>query len=232
MILTQNAERAPDRLAILYIEIKRDLISRGFADEIDWQDQLSLEGITENDFLREAAWVIISSGMSEYVVRKKFPDISRAFFNWQSAKVIRRHKTACRKNALSCFGHRAKIDSIIFLASYVAKSGFKSVRDAVKDHGIDFLIQFPYLGPATAAHLAKNIGIPIAKQDRHLKRISRLFGYSNPHDMCNAIAKTIDEKVSVIDLVFWRFATLQRNYLERHTLLLKQFDMIPTLDLM
>jgi len=227
MVLAQNAERNPDRLATLYIEIKRDLISRGFADEIDWQDQISIERITETDFLREAAWVIISSGMSEYVVRKIFPNISRAFFNWQSAKVIRRHKTTCRKNALLCFGHRAKIESIIFLVSYVADMGFKSVRDAVKDYGIDFLMQFPYLGPATAAHLAKNIGISIAKQDRHLKRISRLFGYSNPHDMCSAIAQTIDEKVSVIDLVFWRFATLQRDYLERLSLLFNQFDMLP-----
>ena len=228
MGLTKNVKTDPEVLATLYIEIKLDLIDRGFADEIDWQDELILERVTENDFLREASWVIISSGMSEYVVRKIFPDISRAFLDWQSAIAIRNHKASCRKNALSCFGHRGKVDSIIFLASYVADRGFKAVRDSAKVNGIDFLMRFPYLGPATAAHLAKNIGIPIVKQDRHLKRISRLLGYSNPHDMCNAIAKTIDEKVSVIDLVFWRFATLQRNYLERLALLLKQFDMIPT----
>lgn len=155
MRLAQNVATDPEVLANLYIEIKRDLIGRGFADEIDWQDQLSLEGVTENDFLREAAWVIISAGMSEYVVRKIFPKIARAFFNWHSAKVIMRNRRVCRRNALAYFRHKRKIDAIIHLSLYVADRGFKKVRDTVENYGVDFLMQFPYLGPATATPPSK-----------------------------------------------------------------------------
>lgn len=61
-----------------------------------------------------------------------------------------------------------------------------------------------------------------------MKKISTLFGYSNADDMCNAVASVIDEKVAVVDLVFWRFATLQRNYLQILALELKQFKGVPT----
>ncbi len=77
------------------------------------------------------------------------------------------------------------------------------------------MITFPYLGNATVFHLAKNLGINVAKPDRHLLRISNCLGYKCPNNLCEEISLTIDEKVSLVDLVLWRYATLDKNYLSK-----------------
>jgi hypothetical protein len=53
----------------------------------------------------------------------------------------------------------------------------------------------------------------IAKPDRHLKRIAGLFDYSDVNVMCRQIADRVGDEISEIDIVFWRYATLERNYL-------------------
>src|SRR6185436_20028855 len=74
--------RATQRLARLYLDIKESLIEAGFAKEIDWQYDLSIKRLTESQFLRESAWVILSSGFRETVLRLKFHAISDAFLSW------------------------------------------------------------------------------------------------------------------------------------------------------
>ena len=70
------------------------------------------------------------------------------------------------------------------------------------------------MGPVTACHLAKNLGLDVVKPDRHLLRIAAVTGYQSPYEMCCDIAKVTSDKLSVIDLVIWRFATIQRQYLD------------------
>lgn len=208
--LEQNLLRG---LASAYLTAKQVVIDEGFASEIDWQDGVAFDNITETDLLREAAWVILSSGMSEVVVRRKFPDISGAFFEWESARKIVVGRTKCRNVALSCFNNPRKIDAIIHVADHVFKTGVDSVRQAILDEGVTYIMRLPYMGPATAYHFAKNIGLPAAKPDRHLRRIAQKTGYYTPQLMCSDIATMLNEKIAVVDLVLWRYATLHRNYL-------------------
>ena len=42
---------------------------KGFSDEIEWQDSVSLECLAETIFLQVYAWVVIASGMREAVDR-------------------------------------------------------------------------------------------------------------------------------------------------------------------
>jgi hypothetical protein len=48
----------------------------------------------------------------------------------------------------------------------------------------------------------------VVKPDRHLSRICSLWGYATPLQMCETIAAVVGDKVSVIDTVMWRYATL------------------------
>ena len=56
-------------LAVLYLTAKERVIEAGFANEIDWQEEVSLEDLDESTFLRESAWVVLSSGFRETVLR-------------------------------------------------------------------------------------------------------------------------------------------------------------------
>ncbi len=202
------------KLACAYTVAKRHVLHAGFHDEIEWQAKRDLSDVSEESFLREAAWVIFSSGMRESVIRRHFADIGEAYFKFRSASLIESNRKRCRLRALECFNHRGKVNAVLDVARHVADVGFTQVVDRLKREPIEYLSQFSYLGPATARHLAKNLGMKIAKPDRHLQRVSSLFGYTSPDQMCSAIASIVREDVSVIDLVIWRFATLDKNYLD------------------
>lgn len=195
-----------------YLLAKSIVLGEGFGHEVSWQDERRFAEITETVFLREAAWVVLSSGMRETVVRNKFNPLSAAFNNWASARDIRENTGLYRRNAFRVFGHARKIESIIEIAGKVDRIGFDGFKRKILDEGVSFLRSLPYIGPATSYHLAKNLGLDVVKPDRHLLRIAALMGYDNPADFCQAISTSVGDRVSVVDVVVWRYATLNPGY--------------------
>jgi hypothetical protein len=204
-----------DRLAYAYFFIKEYVIEEGYSFEIDYASDLNFNNLTESLFLEETAWVILSSGMSFKIISDKFHLVSEAFYNWESANKIYENAHDCKNNSLKIFNNQQKIDAIITVSSIVKSEGFRNIKTRIGKNGVDYLTRFPFIGPVTKFHLAKNIGINVTKPDRHLVRISSAIGYDSPNDLCNDIAKRISEKKAIIDLVFWRYATLENNYLSR-----------------
>ena len=198
----------PEHLALAYLIAKERVIHAGFADEIDWQQQVSLEAIDEHTFLRESAWVILCTGFRESILRRRFSAISHAFLGWRSADLIVSHRQKCRRSAMEVFRNERKIDAILAGAERVALLGFDRVREKIESHGVEFLQEFPFIGPVTACHLAKNIGVSIVKPDRHLVRVALKAGYDSPAQMCQAISEVVGDPLAVIDIVIWRTATL------------------------
>jgi len=205
------------KLAEIYIKIKEAVIREGFAEEIDWQDNVRLSQVSEGDFLREAAWVVLSSGMREAIVRLKFPAISVAFYFWRSANQIVGNSEQCRARALTVFCHRKKINAIITIAEQICSQGFEIFKTRIESDGVEFIQSLPFMGPATSYHLAKNIGLDMVKPDRHLLRVAAVAGYESPMLLCEDISKSVGDRLSVIDLVIWRFATLNPDYIEYFT---------------
>jgi hypothetical protein len=187
---------------------------QGFSKEITWQDSLSLNLLAENTFLQEYAWVVLASGMREAVVRAKFPLISECFYSWSSAEKISRDAENCVRTAMRVFHHEPKMRAVVFTAGLIANEGFACFKEKLESQPWETLRALPYIGPTTQFHLAKNIGLDVAKPDRHLSRIADLFGYETVEGFCKAVAGDTGTKVAVVDLVFWRFATLQKNYLD------------------
>jgi hypothetical protein len=204
------------RIAHAYLFAKHYIISKGYANEIDWQDGIDIQEMTEEKFLHEISWVIIASGMNDKVVRIVFPKLKAIMYDFKSAKLIASNKRNCLNNALKVFNHRGKMEAIIYVATYIDRYSFKFVKSKInsEDEGINFIKTFPYMGDATSYHLAKNIGLEVAKPDRHLIRISNALGFKNPNDLCKDIATNIQERITLVDLVLWRYATLDKNYLK------------------
>jgi hypothetical protein len=135
--------------------------------------------------------------------------------------MILTNKELCFGQAINHFNNPKKISAIVEIAQILKHTPIQSIREKIGEHGISYLQTFPFIGPVTAYHLAKNIGFPLAKADRHLKRISDLLGYQNPMVLCNEISKNIDESISVVDLVIWRYATIDKDYLQNLSRLVK-----------
>ncbi len=193
---------------------KRMVVDSGYASEISWQSGVSLDDINESSFLRELAWVVLSAGMSERVVRRIFRGLSSCFLDWESSEAIMRNERFCYCQAIKLFGNERKISAILAAAGEIHDIGFDTLKELMLKDPIQVLQKFPYIGPTTVYHLAKNLGFPVAKPDRHLTRIAALEGYSDVQLFCDEISQLTGDSVPVVDIVLWRFATIESRYLE------------------
>lgn len=202
----------PMQLARLYMTAKERVIEAGFAEEIDWQEEVVNNDFDEPTFLREAAWVVLSVGFREAIVRRRFSEVSRAFFHWSSADLIMTERESCRTNALLAFGNHQKINAILKIVERVEAEGIGMIRKQIADRGIEFIRELPFMGPVTARHLAKNLGMVMVKPDRHLTRLADKTGYETVEGMCRTIADVVGDSLSVIDIVIWRYATIANTF--------------------
>jgi hypothetical protein len=199
-------------LTLMYLRAKRHVIASGFGSEIVWQSTRDVKRVTEATFLKEAAWVVLCSGFRESIVRARFDAVSVAFLNWTGAAAIVAGRVQCRRKALRAINARRKIDAILEIARRVCVVGFVEVASRLRSDPLSFIGSLPFMGSVTTLHLAKNLGVPVAKPDRHLVRLAAAAGCASASDLCERIASVIDEKIAVVDLVMWRYATLERSY--------------------
>ncbi|SRR5579871_1365872 len=180
----------------------------GFGWEADWQRSRVFGDFSERDLLRETAWVIMCSGFRESTVRCCFGYISLCFCDWESAREIARHRRACIDTAAARFQNYRKLNAIVNVADTICEAGFSRLQSRIHREPIVELQQFPFVGPTTSWHLAKNLGLNVAKNDRHLAKFAEQYGFSSAHTLCQVIADMTGEPKSVVDIVLWRFATL------------------------
>lgn len=190
-----------------YNHAKQTVSQRGFLPEAIWQASRSPSEMTESTFLQEAAWVIYCSGFKEATVRKYFDYLALCFFDWESAERIASNAEKCISTALLAFGAKRKHEAIVELAKLVERQGFHGLRKELIDAAEPTYVlqRFPYIGPITAVHLAKNLGFELAKPDRHLLRLMQKFGCRDVQSMCEEISEESGDTVKVVDIVLWRF---------------------------
>jgi hypothetical protein len=196
-------------LAEMYRVVKKVVEDLGYSAEIIWQHRVNLQEFSETDFLREYAWVVFNSGFRESVVRKKFDYLSLCFLDWESASVIYDRRTMCVEAAMRALGNKQKLQAVITTSEEILRRGFTEIRSMINAAPLEHLQVFPYMGPATSCHLAKNLGFDVAKPDRHLVKLSNAIGYRDVNDLCSTISKEVGESVSVVDIVLWRYSTLR-----------------------
>jgi hypothetical protein len=189
----------------IYARASDYIAAAGLDHEVAWQRNANLASISESMLLREAAWVILCSGFRESVVRRVFDHISLCFCDWDSAAAIVESYPACHLAAQASFHSPAKLSAIVEIARRINAIGFDVLKSELMTDPITTLRQFPYIGPITVWHLAKNLGYDSPKPDRHLTRIAKRMGFSGPEQFCAAIAAASGEAVKVIDLVVWRY---------------------------
>jgi len=181
------------------------LSSSPFGKEIEWQRSNSLCSISEQDFLRETAWVIINSGFKEKTARKLFGYIEIAFQNFASAEIMLAEADLSLEIALNVLNHPGKLKGIIAAAERVKENGFETFRRKIESRPYETLQSIPFIGETTVRHLAKNLGLNFAKPDRHLVRLAKAAQFDSVDSMCTHLSRVFSEQVKVIDLILWRF---------------------------
>ena len=177
----------------------------GLEAEVEWQRMTDFSTFSEAELLRETAWVILCSGFRESIVRRVFDHISLCFFDWESARLVYDHRKMCIRAARDSLRNEAKLNAIGACAEMILSEGFDNIKSSVINDPIVELQKFPFIGPVTVWHLAKNLGLNVSKPDRHLVRLAHMCGYSTAADLCEELAVVNAEKVKVVDLILWRY---------------------------
>lgn len=196
------------RIISYYLTAKRAVLDAGFGYELVWQASRRPGSIDESEFLAEAAWVIMSAGLSERAVHASFDGVAASFLDFRSAQDIVQERAACCTNAMRHFRHPGKIDAIATCAQMVFEDGYSSFLQRVASDPLEVLDTIPYIGAVTARHLAKSIGFPVCKPDRHLVRTAKALGHS-VESMCETIGLAVGDAVQVVDVVLWRYAVIR-----------------------
>lgn len=199
-----------DELIQHYVQAKNWIGRSPFVRELEWQRSVQPTSVTEAEFLRQYAWVVLNSGFREAVVRKYFSYISLCFCDWESASAIVQNSEVCIRCASSAFGNRRKLKALVEAARIIERKGFKALRSRMEADAISEFEKLPYIGTVTKFHLAKNLGLNVAKPDRHLVRVASRFGYKDVQKMCRDIFEFCGDKIGVADLILWRFE--ERTY--------------------
>lgn len=205
----RGAQLSTDDLVRHYLIAKRIVVDAGFDAEIAWQARVEVGNVTSSLFLRESAWVVLSAGMREAVIRLRFPLLAEALHDFEPYAVVR--DPGARSAALEAFHHERKIDAILRIASVASCLGTRGLRRMLLNDPDALIQSLPFMGPATARHLAKNLGLDVAKPDRHLVRLADSTARCNPDELCGEIAAWIGDPIAVVDVVLWRWATLHRR---------------------
>ena len=202
-------ELSTDQLVRVYLNAKRRIVDDGYAHELVWQHAAAREPVTPRRFVEEAAWVVLCTGMSEAVVRRRFLTLAKVFGDFDP-RWVTENRPLIRGDALAVFGNTRKIDAIFGIAATVGGLGIDDLREVMREPEA-FLLALPYIGPVTWRHLAKNLGAPVAKADRHLVRLADAVGRASVDDLCDEIADWIGDPVSVVDIVLWRWSVVHAS---------------------
>jgi len=184
-----------NRLLDLYNFIKDFVIKKGHKQEIEWCNNIpEIEKIDKWYFFREYVWVVINSGMKNTVAEYIFAKF------WNNGDL--------NFNAIK---HPHKNKSVIEVFNHLNRhlKNLKKSKNRLK-----YIESLPHIGKVTKYHLARNLGLDYAKPDRHLVRISSLFKFNNVQKFCGKISNLSGDKIGLVDLIFWRFAVLNDNYIK------------------
>lgn len=172
-----------------YLELKRQIINRGYKEEIKWAENLQLCN-SAIDFFAEYMWVVISSGLKNQVARIIYDRIRAAMIKGKKPSEV--------------FKHKGKAEAIELLFENKDRE-FQAYIEA--PNKLSFLETLPWIGKITKYHLAKNLGLDFCKPDRHLVRIAKIYDTS-PNVLCYRLAQETGDRIGTVDLVIWRAANL------------------------
>lgn len=205
--MTSISPRMPsnfDQLVDIYPSFRSSVMNSHFKTEALAVIPANNKPISESDFLREAAWVILNSGFRESTVRKHWSFISLCYFDWESADLIREDPTACIDLASTVFANFSKLEAISACASIISDVGLPTLLRELESTGYNHVMRIPFIGKITVHHLARNLGFPSAKPDRHIVRLAQEVDHE-PISMCRLLAEEFGDPIGFVDYILWRY---------------------------
>jgi 3-methyladenine DNA glycosylase/8-oxoguanine DNA glycosylase len=169
-----------------------------------WRHEIPNQ-FTDDDLLREYAWVVYCCGLTPQVIFKYWARLGEAYWGWAPAQVAA-HRTDARIGAIGVLKAPRKVDAILNFADDLAREPGLMARLAPlpTKQALAKLTTLPWVGPNNKYHLARNLGWDtVVKQGP----VARLAAYleTTPDELCERIAAETGERARTVDLVLWHW---------------------------
>jgi len=174
-----------------YLNLRKRLIMAGYAGELKWAASIKTCSMPVA-FRDEYCWVVLNSGMKEQIARQIWARVRPVMMRGESAATV--------------FGHKLKAKAIDDMWRYY-HAHFTAWQAKTEPERMIYLRTLPFIGEITVYHFAKNLGMDVAKPDRHLVRIAAETNETTDQ-LCRRIANATGHRIAVIDTVLWRAANL------------------------
>ena len=169
----------------LFERIERAVRKAGYSAAIEQSENI-IPPTTSKQLAAEAIYVVCNSGMSNRTAIGIFERCMEALRAGRSARTVYAHP-----------GKSAAIDEIWRKRRCLYREFHKT------DDLVGFCARMPWIGPVTKFHLAKNLGVDVAKPDVHLNRLAAAEGVT-AQDLCKRLASETGYRAATIDLILWR----------------------------
>lgn len=145
----------------------------------------------ETDFALRVSYVILNSGMRWTVAQDIWSRLRPSLMGTGEVGTT--------------FGHPGKAKSINLVMSKRTEffEGFRLAWEEGPETVIEFCGALPHVGEITKYHLAKNLGVDVAKPDVWLERVARQSG-ETVQELCGRLSKQSGDSVSTVDYVIWK----------------------------
>lgn len=161
------------------------LRANGYAETIAWSENIQ-QCQDADAFALEVTYVICNSGMAYRVANAIY---------WRVVEALK-----ADQSATMAFGHPGKAPAIDFI--WQNRTVLFAAFD-VAANKLGFCATLPWIGPVTKFHLAKNLGVDVAKPDVHMERLARAEGVTVAA-LCVRLARESGYRISTIDTILWR----------------------------
>lgn len=171
-----------------YLKWKCAVISAGYKSEIDTVKNRHFNNQTSHHFKIQYIYTVLNAGIKNQVAENIFE------------KYL--------ENGIEAINHEGKRKAIEELQNNY-KEWFRKLKSKnTIEEKLDYLESLSWIGKVTKYHLARNLGIDVAKPDRHLKRVSKKYGFDDVQEFCEEISNMTGDRVGVVDVVVWRYCNL------------------------
>ncbi|GAA4746958.1 hypothetical protein GCM10023264_10800 [Sphingomonas daechungensis] len=165
--------------------IEAAVVRAGHGEDVQWAEQIG-QPADAREFAGIAINVVCNSGMKFSIAREIFGRCMAALEQSGSVRGV--------------FGHPGKAQAIevIWSERQCLFDQFHAAEDKLA-----FCEALPWVGPITKYHLAKDLGLDVAKPDVHLARLARRDRISVQR-MCSRLARQANLRVATVDTILWR----------------------------
>lgn len=228
IITTRSDSVDEENLGIIFnLMMDRLKTDKDFVKELEEARNRKFEDKPDSFFFEKMCYCVFVSGFRSEQIRKRYNILRTLFANYNINKVAKFSEDKIKelmknpgmikneKKIRACVSNAREMLEIVkqfgSFANYV-----KSFGDNKIELKKDLIKRFGFISRITVYDYLKEIGIDSIKPDVHVRRIFHRLGFIDSDDetdktieavdkVANEMSKTIKEKLSVIDLVFWKY---------------------------